>query len=85
MEIIVEHNSVHVQDTNLGKNFSDIKVDLIIDRYGRVKVKTGSKSYFYTDLNHIPAQILVQISKKLKEEPSNRILSKIKKKIEGEG
>ena len=82
MKIIVEHNCVHVQNVDLSKNFSDLIVDIIIDRYGRVKVKTGSKLSFYTDLNHIPAQILMNISKKLNVEPSNRILAKIKKKID---
>ena len=55
MEIIIRQNSVNVKNVNLGKNFSEMIMDLMVDRVGRVKVYKQSKPTkisFYTDLNH---------------------------------
>jgi len=79
MEIIVRHNSAHLENANLGKGFADMTADLILDKYGRVKV-VGSKLSFYTDLDHLPFEILDTISKRLEKEASNRILERIKKR-----
>jgi len=38
MEIIIRHNSVYLKNANLGKDFADVVADLILDKYGRVKV-----------------------------------------------
>lgn len=81
MEIIIRYKNVQVKNVNLGKSFSNITTDLIIDRYGRVKVNAGP-SFFYTDLNHISHDILNEASERLKKEANNRILVKIKKRID---
>ena len=81
MEIIVRHNSVYLKNANLGKGFADMIADLIVDKYGRVKV-IGSKLSFYTDLDHLPFEILDAISKRLEKEADNRILARIKDKIQ---
>lgn len=70
-----------MKNVNLGKVFSDIVADLIVDRYGRVEVKTRSKLSFYTDLDHIPPEIWVVISERLENETRNRILAKVKDKL----
>ena len=77
MEIVVRHNNVYLKNANLGKGFADMTADLILDKYGRVKV-IGSKLSFYTDLDHLPFEILDAISKRLEKEASNRILERIK-------
>jgi len=81
VEISVRHNSVYLKNPNLGKGFSNMSADLILDKYGRVKV-IGSKLSFYTDIDHLPFEILDAISKRLKKETSNRILERIKEKIQ---
>ena len=80
MEIIVRHNRVYLKSANLGKGFADITADLILDKYGRVKV-VGSKLSFHIDLDHLPFEILDTISQRLEKEASNRILKRIKEKI----
>jgi len=80
MEIIVRHNRVYLKSANLGKGFADITADLILDKYGRVKV-IGSKLSFHIDLDHLPFEILDTISQRLEKEASNRILKRIKEKI----
>ena len=82
MEIIIRHNSVYLKSVSLGKGFADVVADLILDNYGRVKVYTGSKLSFYTDLHHLPSEILVAVSERIEKEASNRILAKIEKRIE---
>ena len=82
MEIIVRHNSVYLKNANLGKGFSDLMADLTVDKHGRVKVKTKSNLSFYTDLDHLPSEILVAMSERLEGKASNRILAKIEKRIE---
>ena len=62
MEIIIRHDSVYLKSANLGKGFADITADLILDKYGRVKV-IGSKLSFHIDLDHLPFEILDTISK----------------------
>ncbi|MCJ7632671.1 hypothetical protein MUP77_09815 [Candidatus Bathyarchaeota archaeon] len=37
--------------------------------------------YFYTDLDHLPFEILDAISKGLEKETSNRILARIKERV----
>ena len=81
MEIIVRHNRVYLKRANLGKGFADITADLILDKYGRVKV-IGSKLSFHTDLDHLPFEMLDTISQRLEKEASNRILERIKEKIQ---
>ena len=81
MEIIVRHNRVYLKSANLGKGFADITADLILDKYGRVKV-IGSKLSFHIDLDHLPLEILDTISQRLEKEASNRILKRIKEKIQ---
>ena len=44
-------------------------------------MKTRSKLSFYTDLDYIPLEILVAVSERLENETRNRILAKIKEKI----
>jgi len=80
MEIIVRHNGVYLKNASLGKGFSDIVADLIVDKLGRVKV-IGSKLSFYTDLGHLPFEILDAISKGLEKEASNRILARIEERV----
>jgi hypothetical protein len=82
MEIIVRYNSVYLKNASLGKGFADMAADLIVDKLGRVKVYVGSKLSFYTDLDHLPFEILDAISKGLEKEASNRILEMIKEKIQ---
>jgi len=82
MEIIVRYNSVYLKNASLGKGFADMAADLIVDKLGRVKVYVGSKLSFYTDLDHLPFEILDAISKGLEKEASNRILERIKEKIQ---
>ena len=81
MEIIVRHNSVYLKNANLGKGFSNVVADLIVDKLGRVKVCAGSKLSFYTDIDHLPFEILDAISKGLEKEASNRILARIKERV----
>ena len=81
MEISISHKNVQLKNVNLGKSFANITTDLIIDRYGRVKVNAGP-SFFYTDLLHISHDILNEVSERLKKEANNRILVKIKKRID---
>jgi len=81
MEIIFRHNSVYLKNASLGKGFADIIADLIVDTHGRVKV-VSSKLSFYTDLNHLPFEILDAISEGLEKETDNRILERIKEKIQ---
>ena len=81
MEIIVRYNRVYLKNANLGKGFADIIADLILDKYGKVKV-IGSKLSFHTDLDHLPFEILDAISKRLEKEADNRILVRIKDKIQ---
>jgi len=80
MEISISHNNVQVKNVYLGKSFSNITTDLVIDRHGRVKVNTGA-NFFYTDLHHISHDILNEVSERLKMETNNRILEKIQKRI----
>ena len=85
MEIVVKHNSVYLKRVNLGRNFSSMIADVIIDRLGRVKVYTESElktPSFYTDLYHLPPEVLTVISKKLENEAENKILTKIDKRIQ---
>ena len=82
MDVIVRHNSVYLKNASLGKGFADMAADLIVDKLGRVKVYVGSKLSFYTDLDHLPFEILDAISKGLEKEASNRILERIKEKIQ---
>lgn len=81
MEISLRHNSVYLRNIDLGENFSNIMADLIVDKLGRVKVKTGSKHLFYMDLDKLPPEVLQGISEVLKKEVKNRILIKIEKKV----
>ena len=81
MEIIVRHNSVYLKNANLGKGFSDMTADLILNKYGRVKV-IGSKLSFYTDLDHLPFEILDAISERPEKGADNRFLARIKDKIQ---
>lgn len=81
MEIIIRHNRVYLKNASLGKGFADMITDLIVDKYGRVKV-IGSKLFFCTDIDHLPFEILDAISKRLEKETSNRILERIKEKIQ---
>lgn len=80
MEIIIRHNSIYLKNANLGKGFSDMTTDLIIDKYGRVKVFM-SKLSFLTDLDRLPIEILDAVSKRLEKEAGNRILERIKERI----
>jgi hypothetical protein len=80
MEISISHKNVQVTKVTLGKSFANITTDVVIDRYGRVKVSTGP-TFFYTDLTHIPREILKDVSERLKTEANNRILEKIQKRI----
>jgi len=80
MEISISHKNVQVKKVTLGKSFANITTDLVIDRYGRVKVSPGP-TFFYTDLHHIPREILKNVSERLKTEANNRILEKIQKRI----
>ena len=85
MEIIVIHNSVSVKNVNLDKEFSGMIADLLVDRLGRVKVYTGSNQKrlsFYTTLEYLPSELLLAMSEKIENEVSNRVLVKIKKRIE---
>lgn len=66
-----------MKDANLGKGFSDMVADLVVDQQGRVKVYVMSKLSFYTDVEHLPSEILDTISERLKGETSNRILIRI--------
>ena len=81
MEISIRHNRVHLRNADLGENFSNIMTDLILDKLGRVKVKTGSNNFFYMDLDKLPIEVLQAISEVLKKEVKNRILIKIEKKV----
>jgi len=81
MEIIVRHNRVYLKNANLGKDFSNVIADLILDKYGRVKV-IGSKLSFYMGIDYLPFEILDAISERLEKETSNRILERIKEKIQ---
>jgi len=81
MDVIVRHNSVYLKNASLGKGFADMAADLIVDKLGRVKVYVGSKLSFYTDLDHLPFEILDAISKGLEKEVNNRILIRIKERV----
>ena len=81
MEILIGQTGVYLKDANLGESFSDMMTDLIVDRFGRVKVYIGSTLSFYTDLNHLPSEILMAVSKGLGMSVSNRILTSIQKRI----
>ena len=81
MEIIIRHNGVYLKNANLGKGFAGMTADLVLNKYGRVTV-VGSKLSFLTDLNRIPVEILDAVTKSLEKEAGNRILEKIKEKIQ---
>ena len=81
-DIAIRHNSVHVKNVNLGKHFSNMVGELIVDRFGRVKVIVGSTFFLYTDLQCLPPTILGSISERLQEEATNRILLNIQKRID---
>jgi hypothetical protein len=81
MEITIRHNSVYLRNVDLGESFSNIMADLIVDKLGRVKVETESKHSFYTDLDNLPLELLQAISKVLKKEAKNRILTKIEERV----
>lgn len=80
MEIIVRH-SVYLKNVDLGKGFSNVVVDLIVDKLGWVNVCVGSKLSFYTDLDRLPFEILDAISKVLEKEAGNRILARIEERV----
>ncbi len=85
MEIIVEQNSISVNNVSLDKEFSGIIASLLVNRLGRVKVYTGSdqkRLSFYTTLEYLPSELLLAMSEKLENEVSNRVFVKIKKRIE---
>jgi hypothetical protein len=84
MEIIIQLNGISVKDVSLDK-FSGIVANLHVDRLGRVKVYTGSdqkRLSFYTTLEYLPSELLLAMSGTLENEVSNRVLVKIKKRIE---
>lgn len=81
LEIIIKHNSVYLKKANLGENFSDLIVDLTVNKYGKVKVKIRDNLSFNTDLDRLPSTILIAISETLQKKASNRTLERIGKKI----
>lgn len=80
MDVIVRYNSVYLKNANLGKSFGNMVADLIVDKYGKVKI-IKSKLSFYTDLDCLPFEMLNVISERLEKEGSNRILTRIKEKV----
>ena len=80
MDVIVRYNSVYLKNASLGKSFGNMVADLIVDKYGKVKI-IKSKLSFYTDLDCLPFEMLNVISERLEKEGSNRILTRIKEKV----
>ena len=80
MEITVRHNRVYLKNVDLGETFSNMVSNLIVDKLGRVKVETGSKHSFYTDLDNLTLNVLQAIFEVLQEEENNNILKKIEER-----
>ena len=71
LDIIIRYSKVYLKNVNLGERFSNMNVNLTIDKYDRVKVYSRNdpnKIIFHTKLDYLPKQILSEISSK----PLNR-------------
>ena len=82
MEIVVKDNSVHLKNVNLGNNFSNIVADLIIGKYGQVKVQLNSGLSINTGMSSLPSATLRLVSDELEKMEKNKIQKEIKKKID---
>ena len=80
MNITIKHNTVFLENVKLGKSFADIVADLIVDKYGRVKIITN-KTSFYTDLDNLPYETLNAIARVLEKRAKNKILEMIQAKV----
>ncbi|MDQ1280429.1 MAG: hypothetical protein QG670_1692 [Thermoproteota archaeon] len=80
MDITIGYNNICLKNANLGKSFEDMKADLIIDKYGRVKV-IMTKTSFSTGLDNLPYEMLSAISKVLESGAKNKILERIEEKV----
>lgn len=81
MEILIRQPYFYLKDAKLGESISDMMADLTMDRFGRVKVYLGSTLSFHMDLNPLPSEILMALSKGLGLSVSNRILTSLQKRI----
>jgi hypothetical protein len=69
---------------NLGDRFSNIDVDLTINKYDRVKVYSRNdpnKIIFHTKLDYLSKQILSEISKKLQNRTDDANILKISNSV----
>ena len=86
MEVAIRNNRISVKNVNLGKKFSDISGDLLIDQHGQVKVTTDTKLTFITDIHSISPRIFSEMNdvigfEKLLKDNGDTKLSKIIRKM----
>ncbi len=77
MEVRIGQTCVYVKDVDLGDHFSMMKADLQIDQWGRVKAYRGSTLMFFTDLHHLPSELLMVASNELGVRAGRRSLTRI--------
>jgi hypothetical protein len=84
MNFAILYNKVHVYNVDLGNIFSNIQVDLVLDRNGNVKIISRiTKFTFYSNLTSLNAIILKEISNFLSDQNIKSALI-IKQKIDSE-
>ena len=84
MNFAIQYNKVHVYNVDLGNRFSNIHVDLVINRNGNVKIiNQKTKFTFYSNLTSLNAIILNEISNFLSKQKIKSALI-IKQKIDTE-
>lgn len=81
MEILIGQTCVYLKDVNLGESFSDMTADLMVDRFGKVRVYRESTLSFFTDLNHLPSEILMAASDGLGLRARPSPLTRIRQRI----
>ncbi len=77
MDVCIGQTGVYMKDVDLGDGFSTMRADIHIDAWGRVKVHRGSTLLFFTDLRHLPSELLMVVSDQLGGRADCRFLTRI--------
>ncbi len=81
MDVRIGQTGVYMKDVDLGDGFSTMRADIHIDSWGRVKVYRGSSLLFFTDLRHLPSELLMAASDQLGSRTDRRFLTRIHTRI----